>query len=50
MEGTRSDRIVSITLGAIAGVAIGVSLLDILGLLPGWATKLTPFFVGIRLL
>lgn len=50
MEGTRSDRIVSITLGAIAGVAIGVSLLDILGLLPGWATKLTPFFVGILLL
>lgn len=50
MEGSRSDRIVSITLGAIAGLAIGVSVLDALGLLPGWATKLTPFFVGVLLL
>ncbi|MFN8379319.1 MAG: hypothetical protein U0452_11680 [Anaerolineae bacterium] len=50
MEGTRSDRIISITLGAIAGLAIGVSILDVLGILPGWATKLTPFFVGILLL
>lgn len=50
MEGTRTDRFVSITLGAIAGIAIGVSLLDVIGILPGWASKLTPFFVGVLLL
>ena len=50
MEGTRSDRIISITLGAIAGLAIGVSVLDVFGIFPGWAAKLTPFFVGILLL
>jgi hypothetical protein len=50
MEGNRSDRIVSITLGAIAGLSVGISLLDVLGILPGWASKLTPFFVGVLLL
>jgi len=50
MEGSRTDRIVSITLGAIAGIAIGISILDALGFLPGWATKLTPFFLGLLLL
>ncbi|HYO87235.1 MAG TPA: hypothetical protein VER79_01235 [Candidatus Limnocylindrales bacterium] len=50
MEGNRSDRIVSITLGAIAGFSVGISILDILGILPGWASKLTPFFVGVLLL
>lgn len=50
MEGSRSDRIISITLGAIAGISVGISALDILGMLPGWAAKLTPFFVGILLL
>jgi hypothetical protein len=50
MEGTRTDRIVSITLGAIAGLAIGLSLLDVAGILPGWAARLTPFFVGVLLL
>jgi hypothetical protein len=50
MEGSRSDRIISITLGAIAGISVGISVLDILGILPGWAAKLTPFFVGVLLL
>jgi hypothetical protein len=50
MEGNRTDRFVSITLGALAGLALGVSLLDVLGLFPGWAGKLTPFFVGVLLL
>ena len=50
MEGTRTDRIVSITLGAVAGIAIGISVLDLMGILPGWAGKLTPFFVGVLLL
>lgn len=50
MEGSRTDRIVSITLGAIAGIAIGISVLDVLGVFPGWATKLTPLFVGLLLL
>lgn len=50
MEGSRTDRIVSITLGAVAGLSVGISVLDILGILPGWAGKLTPFFVGVLLL
>lgn len=50
MEGTRTDRYVSITLGAIAGIAIGISILDMMGILSGWAVKLTPFFVGVLLL
>lgn len=50
MEGSRSDRIISITLGAFAGFSVGISVLDVLGILPGWAAKLTPFFVGVLLL
>ncbi len=50
MDGTQRDRIVSLLLGAIAGISIGISILDIMGILPGWAAKLTPFFVGILLL
>jgi hypothetical protein len=50
MEGTQRDRIVSLLLGAIAGISIGISILDVIGILPGWAAKLTPFFVGVLLL
>lgn len=50
MMGSRHDRYVSWTLGAIAGISVGVSILDVIGVAPGWAAKLTPFFVGILLL
>lgn len=50
VDGTQRDRILSLLLGAIAGISIGVSILDIIGILPGWAARLTPFFVGILLL
>jgi hypothetical protein len=50
MYGTRRDRYVSWALGAIAGISVGISILDVIGIAPGWAAKLTPFFVGILLL
>jgi len=50
VNGTQRDRIVSLLLGAIAGISIGISILDIIGIFPGWAARLTPFFVGILLL
>jgi hypothetical protein len=50
MEGNRPDRFVSLLLGAVAGISIGISILDIIGILTGWAARLTPFFVGILLL
>lgn len=50
MEGTRLDRIVSWVLGAVAGISIGMSVLDVIGIAPGWAARLTPLFVGVLLL
>lgn len=50
MQGTRRDQLVSWTLGAIAGISIGVSIIDVMGIAPGWAARLTPFFVGVLLL
>jgi hypothetical protein len=50
MEQNRRDRVVSWILGAIAGISIGVSVLDVIGVWPGWAARLTPFFVGVLLL
>jgi hypothetical protein len=50
MQGTRRDQLVSWTLGAIAGISIGVSIIDMIGITPGWAARLTPFFVGVLLL
>jgi hypothetical protein len=50
MNGTQRDRVVSLVLGAVAGISIGISILDVIGILPGWAGKLTPFFVGVLLL
>ncbi|MGQ9907217.1 MAG: hypothetical protein ACUVS2_00130 [Candidatus Flexifilum sp.] len=50
MSGTRRDRLVSWALGAIAGISIGFSIIDILNIAPGWAARLTPLFVGVLLL
>ncbi|MBW4438778.1 MAG: hypothetical protein KME04_16685 [Pleurocapsa minor GSE-CHR-MK-17-07R] len=50
MEGNKPDRYISLLLGAVAGISIGISILDIIGILTGWAARLTPFFVGILLL
>src|SRR5690606_36362759 len=50
MIAPKRDRYISWTLGAIAGISVGVSVLDVMGIAPGWAAKLTPFFVGILLL
>jgi hypothetical protein len=50
MFGSRRDRYISWALGAIAGISVGMSILDVMGIAPGWAAKLTPFFVGILLL
>lgn len=50
MNGTRRDRYISWALGAIAGISVGMSILDVIGIAPGWAAKLTPFFVGVLLL
>jgi hypothetical protein len=50
MQGTHRDRLISWMLGAIAGISIGMSVLDVIGIAPGWAAKLTPFFVGVLLL
>jgi hypothetical protein len=50
MIAPRRDRYVSWALGAIAGISVGISILDVIGIAPGWAAKLTPFFVGILLL
>lgn len=50
MMGSRRDRYVSWALGAIAGISVGISILDVIGIAPGWAAKLTPFFVGVLLL
>lgn len=50
MMGTQRDRYVSWALGAIAGISVGISILDVIGIAPGWAAKLTPFFVGVLLL
>ena len=50
MIGSRRDRYVSWVLGALAGISVGISILDVIGIAPGWAAKLTPFFVGILLL
>ena len=50
MMAPRRDRYTSWALGAIAGISVGVSVLDVMGIAPGWAAKLTPFFVGILLL
>ncbi len=50
MNHSRTDRYISWMLGAIAGVSIGISILDVIGIAPGWAAKLTPFFVGVLLL
>lgn len=50
MNGSRRDRYVHWALGAIAGISIGMSILDVIGIAPGWAARLTPFFVGILLL
>lgn len=50
MFGSRRDRYISWALGAIAGISVGMSILDVIGIAPGWAAKLTPFFVGILLL
>lgn len=50
MIAPRRDRYVSWALGAIAGISVGISILDVMGIAPGWAAKLTPFFVGILLL
>lgn len=50
MHGTRQDRYVHWALGAIAGISVGISVLDVIGIMPGWASRLTPFFVGVLLL
>lgn len=50
MIGSQRDRYVSWALGAIAGISVGVSILDVIGIAPGWSAKLTPFFVGVLLL
>lgn len=50
MNANRRDRLVSWMLGAIAGISMGISIIDVLGIAPGWAAKLTPFFVGSMLL
>ena len=50
MIGSRQDRYVHWALGAIAGISVGTSILDVIGIAPGWAAKLTPFFVGVLLL
>lgn len=50
MIAPKRDRYISWALGAIAGISVGVSVLDVIGIAPGWAAKLTPFFVGILLL
>jgi len=50
MSGTQRDRLVSWALGAVAGISIGFSIIDILNIAPGWAARLTPLFVGVLLL
>lgn len=50
MHGSRQDRYVHWALGAIAGISVGISILDVIGIAPGWASRLTPFFVGVLLL
>lgn len=50
MSGTHRDRLVSWALGAIAGISIGFAIIDVLNIAPGWAARLTPFFVGVLLL
>jgi hypothetical protein len=50
MMGSQRDRYISWALGAVAGVSVGMSILDVIGIAPGWAAKLTPFFVGVLLL
>lgn len=50
MQSNRRDRYVHWALGAIAGISIGISILDVMNIAPGLAARLTPFFVGILLL
>jgi hypothetical protein len=50
MYGSRRDQYIHWALGAIAGISIGMSILDVIGIAPGWAARLTPFFVGVLLL
>jgi len=50
MIGSKQDRLVSWALGAIAGISIGFAIIDVLNIAPGWAARLTPFFVGVLLL
>lgn len=50
MIGNKRDRLVSWALGAIAGISIGLAIIDVLNIAPGWAARLTPLFVGVLLL
>lgn len=50
MNANKRDRLVSWMLGAIAGISMGMSIIDVMGIAPGWAARLTPFFVGSLLL